>query len=602
MGVRTSEEPAETRSRRRAGRPLGRRRGVAARRSCCCSCSCRQRPAHRRRRHAADRARGGQPGAGGQLRPRRVPRGRGAVRAHGRRAPRLDLSRRSPPSWPRPCSPLARAALRARRDGHGPGRQVGGLALLRRWPRRSCSWPSARAPPAARGGAGRGRCSRSAPASGPRARRSGSTRRPCSFLCAGAALPGARGGRRPPGRAARACPSPWRWPRATPTSPWSRCSRSGIAVRWPRRIPRLAALGAARRSLFVLAYHWAYFGSPCAHGFSRQRSARFSEPWGVGHLGLLVSPAKGLLVFTPRGRWSRSPGSCARSAAASAGWPRRWAAAVARALAAHGPLERVARRRELGPADDDGRAAAAVPLPARGAGPRCRGWPVLRRRVSVGRAGPGRVRLRLPLGAAATSAPAAAAHAALWDVGATARSRSTLQRRVVILAVPAVAGRQGVVREHPVVLFGPTRLARRPSPATAPRGRARRRRSATSTCERGARVRGRAAAPARALGRRLPARARRRAAAPPGAAHRRPRPGRALRRRAELLERRARAGRPTRSSGARSDRATRTTSPELGRRRPLVTLGPGRRRRPTSSRMALVAAPAEPMDAGRASP
>jgi hypothetical protein len=71
----------------------------------------------------------------------------------------------------------------------------------------------------------------------------------------------------------------------------------GIAVRWPRRAPLLvcwALPGAA----FLLAYQWLTFGSPLEHGFSGTLG-RFSEPWGVGHLGLLVSPAKGLLVFTP---------------------------------------------------------------------------------------------------------------------------------------------------------------------------------------------------------------------------------------------------------------------------------------------------------------
>jgi hypothetical protein len=45
----------------------------------------------------------------------------------------------------------------------------------------------------------------------------------------------------------------------------------------------------------VFAYHWAYFGSPLRQGLA----PRFSAPWGEGHLGLLVSPGKGLFVFTP---------------------------------------------------------------------------------------------------------------------------------------------------------------------------------------------------------------------------------------------------------------------------------------------------------------
>jgi hypothetical protein len=71
----------------------------------------------------------------------------------------------------------------------------------------------------------------------------------------------------------------------------------GFAARWPKAIPRLA-LWASPVVLFVLAYQWWAFGAPLRHGFSGTLS-RFSEPWGVGQLGLLLSPAKGLFVFTP---------------------------------------------------------------------------------------------------------------------------------------------------------------------------------------------------------------------------------------------------------------------------------------------------------------
>jgi hypothetical protein len=71
----------------------------------------------------------------------------------------------------------------------------------------------------------------------------------------------------------------------------------GVAVRWPRRIPALA-LWAAPGVALVLVYQWLAFGSPLTHGFSGSLG-RFSEPWGTGHLGLLVSPGKGLFVFTP---------------------------------------------------------------------------------------------------------------------------------------------------------------------------------------------------------------------------------------------------------------------------------------------------------------
>jgi hypothetical protein len=71
----------------------------------------------------------------------------------------------------------------------------------------------------------------------------------------------------------------------------------GVVVRWPRRTLAFVAWGLGP-VLFLAAYQWAYFGSPLEHGFSGTLG-RFSEPWGRGHLGLLVSPAKGLLVFTP---------------------------------------------------------------------------------------------------------------------------------------------------------------------------------------------------------------------------------------------------------------------------------------------------------------
>jgi hypothetical protein len=71
----------------------------------------------------------------------------------------------------------------------------------------------------------------------------------------------------------------------------------GFLARWPRAAPWLAAWCAPPIAL-LLAYQWAYFGSPLVHGFSGSLG-RFSEPWGLGQLGLLLSPGKGLLVFTP---------------------------------------------------------------------------------------------------------------------------------------------------------------------------------------------------------------------------------------------------------------------------------------------------------------
>lgn len=72
----------------------------------------------------------------------------------------------------------------------------------------------------------------------------------------------------------------------------------GIALRWPRRLPAFL-LWAAPVGLLVAAYQFFYFGSPLAHGFSGGLESRFNEPWGRGQLGLLLSPGKGLFVFTP---------------------------------------------------------------------------------------------------------------------------------------------------------------------------------------------------------------------------------------------------------------------------------------------------------------
>ena len=72
---------------------------------------------------------------------------------------------------------------------------------------------------------------------------------------------------------------------------------AGIAVRRPRQLSALL-LWASPAAALVLLYQWIYFGAPWRHGFSASLG-RFDETWGLGHAGLLVSPAKGLLVFTP---------------------------------------------------------------------------------------------------------------------------------------------------------------------------------------------------------------------------------------------------------------------------------------------------------------
>jgi hypothetical protein len=70
-----------------------------------------------------------------------------------------------------------------------------------------------------------------------------------------------------------------------------------VAWRFRRRIATLVAWGAPVAVLQLL-YQAVYFGSPLRHGFS-DKAGWFDEPWGVGHFGLLFSPARGLLVFTP---------------------------------------------------------------------------------------------------------------------------------------------------------------------------------------------------------------------------------------------------------------------------------------------------------------
>ena len=222
-----------------------------------------------------------------------------------------------------------------------------------------------------------------------------------------------------------------------------------IAVRWPRQIPALVAWGAPVAAL-LLAYQWWYFGAPLAHGFSGS-GARFSEPWGHGHLGLLVSPAKGLLVFTPvvivavagmvaafrRGeRWMAG----ALGAAAFAHW-----VLMGRWSEWHGGESWGPRMMT------DALPLLFVFLPD--------GFNVLPRAAPVLAALSVAVQL---LGAFSYDyrwerlhwrGPDGHSPAALWDV---ARSPIPfyLQRRVVVLALPAVRDGRAHVREHPIVIGG----------------------------------------------------------------------------------------------------------------------------------------------------
>jgi hypothetical protein len=224
---------------------------------------------------------------------------------------------------------------------------------------------------------------------------------------------------------------------------------AGIAVRRPREVPRLLAWASPAVG-FVLAYQWIYFGAPWRHGFSGSLG-RFNETWGLGHAGLLLSPAKGLLVFTPvvvvagagmirsfrkgerwlvmtlaaaaaghwllMGRWSEWHGG--------ESWGPRMMTDVLPLLFLFLP-EGLDVLPSVGPV----LAALSVAVQALGAFAYDYRWERLYQRRSAG------------------------GHAELWDV---ARSPIVYYagRRVVIFALPAVREGRAFVREHPVVLFGP---------------------------------------------------------------------------------------------------------------------------------------------------
>ncbi len=170
----------------------------------------------------------------------------------------------------------------------------------------------------------------------------------------------------------------------------------GIAVRWPRRIPQLAAWAMPVATL-VLAYHWAYFGSPWRQGLPA--GGRFSAPWGEGHLGLLVSPGKGLFVFTP--------------------------------IALMAPLLFLflPDGYDLAPRLTVALGVLSVAIQVLGAFAYDYRWERLRQR------------------------PVAATHPELWDV-----SHSPIAfyatRRLVIFALPRIADGRVEIREHPIVLGG----------------------------------------------------------------------------------------------------------------------------------------------------
>jgi hypothetical protein len=221
------------------------------------------------------------------------------------------------------------------------------------------------------------------------------------------------------------------------------------AVRWPREIPRMAAWGAPV-VLFVLAYQWAYFGSPLAHGFTGSAS-RFAEPWGRGHLGLLVSPAKGLFVFTP----------VILAALVGVGLAFRkgerwWAASLLAAAVAHWAF--VGRWTEWHGGESWGprMMTDAVPLLVvflPDAWSRLPAPTVVLGVLSVGAQALGAFSYDYRWERLHWRGPGGGDAAALWDV---ARSPIPFyaRRRVAIFALPAVADGKARVREHPVVIGG----------------------------------------------------------------------------------------------------------------------------------------------------
>ena len=221
------------------------------------------------------------------------------------------------------------------------------------------------------------------------------------------------------------------------------------AARWPRQLPRMVAWGAPV-VLFVLAYQWAYFGSPLAHGFAGSAS-RFAEPWGRGHLGLLASPAKGLFVFTPV-----VLAALAGAALAFRKGERWWAGALVAAAVAHWAF--VGRWTEWHGGESWGPRMMTDALPLLvvflpDAWSRFPAPTVLLGIVSVAVQALGAFTYDYRWERLHWRGPGGADTAALWDV---ARSPIPFYatRRVVILALPSVADGRARIREHPVMLGG----------------------------------------------------------------------------------------------------------------------------------------------------
>ncbi len=230
----------------------------------------------------------------------------------------------------------------------------------------------------------------------------------------------------------------------------------GVALRWPRRIPAFVAWSAPVVALVAL-YQWHAFGSPWRHGFSGSLD-RFSEPWGVGQLGLLVSPGKGLFVFTPvalvglvgllqvwrRERWlAATLGGAFLAHLAFTGRWREWHGGECfgpRLMTDALPLllffapEGLAKLQALGAL----LAAISIGVQALGAMAYDGRWERLFQRDAPPRRAQG-----------------LAAHPELWEI---ARSPLVFHatRRVILPSLPSLRDGRLVIRQHPVVLFGAT--------------------------------------------------------------------------------------------------------------------------------------------------
>ncbi len=230
----------------------------------------------------------------------------------------------------------------------------------------------------------------------------------------------------------------------------------GILMRWPRRIAAFVAWSAPVLALLAL-YQWQVFGAPWRHGFSGSLG-RFSEPWGVGQLGLLLSPGKGLFVFTPvalvglvglalswrRERWlAATLGAAFLAHVAFTGRWREWHGGECfgpRLMTDAVPLllffapEGLARLQALGAL----LAAVSIGVQTLGAFAYDGRWERLFQREAVAR-----------------EAEGVEAHPELWDL---ARSPVAFHaaRRVVLPSLPMIREGRLAIRQHPLVLFGPT--------------------------------------------------------------------------------------------------------------------------------------------------